>query len=107
MFVDEDGRPITVQQWAHKFEDLPGRTLASDHVEAGTLMTVWVGMVDHTSCCRRAFSTGWSTTEGAWRDVEHYDTKADAEHGHARHLASLRAGRPLTFVHGDEELDPT
>lgn len=87
-YYDEDGQPITLQEWGRKFEDLAGRTLAEDPVPGGSLRTVWLGMVDGTIDGARLFGTAFVPTGGGAVEVETYDTKQDAAEGHARHLAS-------------------
>ncbi len=93
-YFDQDGNPISLEEWARRFEDFKGRTLVENVTDAGTLITMWLGMVNGLIDGARLFGTAWvSAPDDGGRHVpvelELYDTKQEALAGHARHLQQL------------------
>lgn len=96
-FVDLDGRPISMRQWADLREDLEARILAEDALPSGRLLrTMWHGHREphggvwpfgSAVCPPR----GQRAPLGSIHEVEEYDTRQDALAGHARWLAELGA----------------
>lgn len=90
MYFDEDGQPISPDEWGRKFEDLAGRTLAEDPVPGGTLRTVWLGLVDGTIDGARLFGSAFIRDGGGADERETYDSKEAALEGHQRHLSEMQ-----------------
>ncbi len=84
-FWDEDGNPISLEEWGRKFEDFPGRTLAENMVSDAWLRTVWLG--DQRW---RLFGTALSKPGKAPKELQVYPSKEDALEGHRDWLAKLR-----------------
>lgn len=45
-FYDRDGKPLTLLEWAHKYEDREYRQVAEDNNGEVRVSTIWLG-VDH------------------------------------------------------------
>lgn len=99
-YYAEDGKPITFEQWIQRGE-VPERTIHQDTVEQadGTtlgIITVYHGFVD-LSCNARLFGTALTSHGRTGRrivsELEQYDTRAQADAGHLKHLAALRERR--------------
>lgn len=93
VFFDQDGNPIPLLQWARLFEDTAGRTVASDDTPSGRLVTMWLGIVEPSIEGYRLFGTALVSARAGderpdSRELETYDSKAQALAGHARHLAT-------------------
>jgi hypothetical protein len=96
-FVDMNGKEITLEEWAARFADVAGRTLAQDTVtmpdgHSGQLRTVWLGYVDNWTDESRAFGTAIQLDRGGVFEIETYDTKAVALDRHGEHLQAIRSG---------------
>ncbi len=90
-FYDQDGQPITVEQWGALFEDVAGRTIAEDTWGAMRVATLWLGYVDPIIESARLFGTALFRHKSFLFELETYDNKADALAGHARHVAAEKA----------------
>lgn len=111
-YVDADGRPISLREWAPLYENFEGRILAEDPLPGGTVLrTVWTGMLI-PDCGAYPFGTAECPARdapaalGAVRERGTYCTRATALAGHAAHLAAARAGAPAAAVGGVMALDP-
>lgn len=85
-YFDPDGVPITLEDWAARFEDYPARVLASDVLGGLRLVTLWLGFVDPMSDNTRLFGTALLADGRFVKELETYNSKADAAAGHARHV---------------------
>lgn len=85
-YFDMDGQPIDLLEWGRRMGDMDARTVALDDIPNGTLRTVWLGFVDHSSCARLF---GTAAKRDNIVELEQYDTKAEALAGHQRHLDQL------------------
>jgi len=43
MFFDHDGQPMSIDEWAHAYEDYASRVLARTQVGEAMVITVWLG----------------------------------------------------------------
>jgi hypothetical protein len=102
-YVDPDGNDIDLMEWGRRFEDLAGRTVEETEVrmpdgQLATVRTLWLGLVEPDNLRLRLFGTavafGERDPQMAFREVRTYDTKEDAEQGHAEVVVLLRAGTP-------------
>ncbi len=93
-FVDEDGQPLTLEEWARRFEDSERRVMARDQLGSRTLITMWHGIYDTTLCGARPFGTaliGGGEGAESITELETYSTKDLALIGHRTHLEALMA----------------
>jgi hypothetical protein len=102
IYYDRQGKPMTVQQWAEKFEDAHYRHVARDVIGPDepldpapliTVMTFWLGLNhDWRSDEPLIFETlvigGEHDATGIW-----YTAETQAREGHRRAVEELRAGR--------------
>lgn len=101
-FVDMDGEPVTVAEWARLYEDMDSRVLARDTVRHpdGTvieLRTMWTGMRDPWALVL-PYGTVADRGEGyALNVLAEYDTRAAALKAHANWVATANSrGLDLT-----------
>lgn len=89
-YYDQDGQPISLDEWGRRFEDFDGRVIAKDHLSGDMLLiTVWLGYVEPDIESARLFGTALLTANGSpIRELATYDDKASALDGHAHHLAN-------------------
>lgn len=85
-YFDPDGVPITLEEWGRRFEDYESRVLASDVLGGLRLVTLWLGFVDPRSDETRLFGTALLADGHFVKELETYNSKADAAAGHARHV---------------------
>jgi hypothetical protein len=102
IYYDRQGTPMTLQQWAEKFEDAHYRHVARDVIGPDepldpapliTVMTFWLGLNhDWRSDEPLIFETlvigGEHDATGIW-----YTAETQAREGHRRAVEELRAGR--------------
>ena len=102
IYYDRQGKPMTLQQWAEKFEDAHYRHVARDVIGPDepldpapliTVMTSWLGLNhDWRSDEPLIFETivigGEHDATGIW-----YTAETQAREGHRRAVEELRAGR--------------
>lgn len=96
--VDMDGNPLSLRQWGDLYDDMAGRTLASDEFvqpdgEPVIVRTVWSGH-NEPEMGTLPFGTGVRRND-RWRDAVEYSSKEDALAGHARIVEALRAGKEI------------
>ncbi len=92
-YFDRNGCPISLREWARKFEDIEGRTIARDRLPDGSeLVTMWLGLVDGTIDGARLFGT--AVRGSSIEELDTYDSEDEALDGHRRHLAE-RAERQV------------
>lgn len=100
-YFDMDGEPISLEEWAHLYEDFDRRTLARDEIDTSlgrlTVLTVWTGIRDPEevrSALGRSddlFRTGLlDAHKNFLREVGNYPDKRAALEGHRRVIDHLR-----------------
>jgi len=100
--LDDDGVPIpcsNILQWALWYEEEKNRRVGYDTIGSVTVSTIFRGVADMGYCIGigpdgpppRMFET---FVRGGVHDEtrEHYNTRDEAEAGHARWVASVRLG---------------
>ncbi len=102
IYYDRHGKPMTLQQWAEKFEDAHYRHVARDVIGPDepldpapliTVMTFWLGLnhnwrSDEPLIFETIVIGGEHDATGIW-----YTTETQAREGHRRAVEELRAGR--------------
>ena len=94
-FYDRDGRPLTLLEWAVKFESVEYHVGATHFHEDGVeVSTVWLG-ADHNygpTGPPLIFETMiFGGTHDGW--TRRYSTLAEAQQGHAAAVAAIDAGK--------------
>lgn len=80
-YFDQNGQPITLEQWSEAFTDFETRRIAYDEIGDATVTTVWHGCDYSMTDPPRIFGT--LVQGGALNGLEReYATKDDALQGH-------------------------
>ncbi len=89
-FRGPDGEPLTLREWARRFEDLESRTLLRDTFADRVLITVRLGTPP------ALFGTALVSTTGSFpaRELATYATQPEALRGHIRNLTKLMGLNP-------------
>lgn len=84
-YFDKDGSLITLDEWAHKFEDFEYKSIGADVVGPWNVSTVWLGL-DHSfgEPGGPLIFESMVFPDGEWSDVDmnRYATLEDAKAGH-------------------------
>ena len=92
-YYDQEGRPMSLMDWAASYEDAAYRVVQQTEVGGHFVSTVWLGL-DHSfgGGAPLIFETMICAPSGEWLDYqERYSTKAEAEEGHKRAVAFAEA----------------
>ena len=88
-YFDWEGTPISLDRWAELMRS--SRILAQDVVPGPRLLkTIWLGFVDPQTPGARLFGSALLDQNGGFlTELGLYDSRQQAEKGHARLLAEL------------------
>lgn len=95
-YYDKEGRPITLLEWAHLFEDKAYCRIAEDTLDDGTwISTVWLGLDHGLGLSVRPLIFETMVFAGKARpasnlDQRRYSTLIDALLGHSEMVAEWR-----------------
>jgi hypothetical protein len=94
-YLDREGRPISLLQWAVLWDDPAYRYVRTTRVGAVTIRTVWEGLGERPGAL---FCTGMSGPGApqAWRTIAEAASEAEAavDHRHAVALVRLHTSEP-------------
>lgn len=95
-YVDRQGKPIELSQWAKLWADMSYRVVAEHRHGDLVVRTIWEGI----ATIGHLFYVGVSKDGGrTFVDVAHADTEANALHQHERVVAGRHpATAPRTFL---------
>ena len=87
LYFNRDGSPMTITEWARKFESGGSRRVAEDNIGVVRVSTVWIGLnhnwSDGPPLIFETMIFGGDHDE----HQERYSTEAQALEGHARAVA--------------------
>ena len=93
-YLDREGKPITLLQWAILWDDPAYRFVRTTQVGPVTIRTVWEGLGDYPGAL---FCTGMTRQPNeSWQTIATADTEAEAalDHRHAVELVRLHTPEP-------------